>query len=100
MRVIDPGIDYFTDRNASAPYVQPVMVDISVILQDAVNVVKAMAIRPVDDVLIGTNEVMLTLSDVVSLVSGVVVVVFNALNAVIEAVEDLTELLQILPIVM
>ncbi|KAI0002529.1 hypothetical protein BJV74DRAFT_985955 [Russula compacta] len=92
-------LHYFTDRNASAPYVQPVMVDVTAILQDAVNVVRAMAIRPADDVLKGTNEVILTLSDVVSLVSGVVDVVFNALNAVVEAVEDLTELLQILPIV-
>lgn len=88
------------DRGASAvPIAEPVIKNISTILEDAVRIVEAMAITPVDDILKGTDEVLLTLSDVVDLVYSVLNVVFEALGLIVEVVGDLTELLDILPIV-
>jgi len=69
------------------------------IIDAATGAVKALAIKPVDDILRGTGSVELTVDDVVRLVGAVVDVVFKALQKVLNLVNDLTDLLKIVPIV-
>ncbi|KAH9975406.1 hypothetical protein BGW80DRAFT_1250979 [Lactifluus volemus] len=57
------------------------------------------AIKPIDDVLIGTGGVVLTVDAVLDLLCPILDVVFEALKEVLGLVADVSELLKILPIV-
>ena len=75
------------------------MQDAAKVIDDATDAVKALAVKPIDDILRGTGSVVLVVSDVVRLVGSVVDVVFQALKKVIDVVDDLTDLLRIVPII-
>jgi len=76
------------------------MLDVSVALKDSVGVINSLAVKPVNQVLAGTDSVTLTLIDAVSLVNDVVLVVFGGLAEAIALVKDITELQQILSIIL
>ena len=63
-----------------------------------------LTLKPIDDVLIGVDGVVLTANAVLDLLCPILELVFEASKAVLQVVAevagDVTELLQILPIVM
>jgi phage-related protein len=100
MHIVDFRTDCITKSNATIPLISPVVAQVDVILRDAVEAVEDLALKPIDDVLIGTDGVLLTVDAVLGLLYSILEVVFEALKVVIDVVEDVTDLLKILPIVM
>jgi len=93
-------IDSFEGVTDRVAHVNQVMLGMSVVLKDSVGIVNSLAVKPVGEVLAGTNSVKLTLADTVNLVNTVVVVVFSGLGEAIAAVNDITQLQQILSIIL
>jgi len=91
------SLEGVTDR---VSHVNEVLSGMSVLIKDSTDVVKSLAVKPVDQVLEGTNSVTLTLTDTVSLVSTVVLVVFEGLEEAIGAVNDITQIQQIVTIIL
>jgi phage-related protein len=100
MHFVDFRTDCITKSNATTPLISPVVTQVDVIIQDAVKAVEGLALKPIEDVLIGTDGVLLTVDAVLVLLYAILEVVFKALKAVLDVVEDVTELLEILTIVM
>jgi len=93
-------LDSFEGVTDHVSHVNSVMLDVSVALKDSVGVINSLAVKPVNQVLAGTDSVTLTLIDAVSLVNDVVLVVFGGLAEAIALVKDITELQQILSIIL
>lgn len=90
--------DSLTSNNATATFVLPILKDVNGILSDASNLVEDLVAESVDDLLEDVNDVLLTADDVFCLVRDVLTIVFEALEIVYQLVTDLSELLEILPI--
>jgi hypothetical protein len=91
------SLEGVTDR---VSHVNEVLSGMSVVIKDSIDVVKFLAIKPADQVLEGTSSVTLTLTDTVSLVSTVVLVVFEGLEEAIGAVNDITQIQQVVTIIL
>jgi hypothetical protein len=89
-----------TKTNATISVISPIITNLDIVLKDAVIAIQGLAIKPIDDVLIGTGGVALTVDAVLDLLCPILNVVFEALKVVLGLVTDVTELLKVLPIVM
>ncbi len=78
--------------------VHPILEDVNVILCDVTELVSKLVGGPVEEILVDVNGVRLVGGDVVKLVYDVLDEVFEALKVVYELVTDISELLDILPI--
>jgi hypothetical protein len=100
MRSANLRTDSLTQTNATISVISPIIKNLDVVLKDAVIAIQGLAIKPIDDVLIGTGGVVLTVDAVLDLLCPILDVVFEALKEVLGLVADVSELLKILPIVM
>jgi hypothetical protein len=89
-----------TETNATISAISPVITNLDIVLKDAVVAIQGLVVKPIEDVLIGTDGVVLTVDAAFDLVYSILDVVFEALKVVLELVADVTELLKILPILM
>lgn len=96
--VVNPEIDSLTRDNATVPYVLPILQDVDNIFNGAAKLVEDLVTEPVDELLEGVNDVLLTADDVLYLTRDVLTVVFDALEIVYQLITDLSELLEILPV--
>ncbi|KAI0254580.1 hypothetical protein BJV78DRAFT_929814 [Lactifluus subvellereus] len=103
LEVVLQPLHCITKDNATISLISPVVAQVDVILKDAVTAVEELALKPIDDVLIGVDGVVLTVDAVLELLCPILELLFEALKAVLvvvaEVAGDVTELLQILPIV-
>jgi hypothetical protein len=90
---------HLTEQTAADVDLLSILKGVDRILDDATKAVNDLVGKPVEQILEGTGDVKLTVDDVLALLCPIVDLVFDVVRLVLTVVKDLTQLLEILPIV-